>query len=266
MQSYQRRNLLSAALQLQPGRDPTRETVEAAIWQALGPLGDESRVSLLLSVIDAWSDARSRRAAVTWARRTGGELPPLGTDIAQGVAVRRALDNLCQLPRTAVIRVPREVPAAAVATASSPEPEQPRPYLSVISTDGILNEPAAVVSITDAVWAEMRAEFAPEAALELAPVPEPPAGDLVISEELFTCSGCPKLKPRTGFYKSSSNKRGFDYLCKECKGKKNKAWRDRKKQEQEQEAAPQPAASVASAEENAGDAQAEDLIDYLLSS
>jgi hypothetical protein len=263
MQPYQRRNFLSAALNLQPGNDPTRDTVEAAIWAALGPLGDESRVSLLLSVIDAYSDARSRRAAVGWARQTGGELPPLGTDLAQTAAVRRSLESLSRLPRTLT---------ATAATARRPQfnrtdvpfqlpsqPQfQPRPHLAV--APAATGEPPAI--ITDDAWQAITAEFSVTGVQPEEPVSSNNEHD-ADGNELFSCSTCPpgrNLHPRSEFYKSSSNKRGFDYACKKCKGQKNKEWRDAKKKRQREEAA------AVTASEAEMDEQAEVLIDHLLSS
>lgn len=267
MQHYQRRKLLSAALQLPPGREPTRETVEAAIWQALGPLADESRVSLLLSVIDAYSDSRSRRAAATWARQTDGVMPPLGTDIAQSIAVRRALDGLSQLPRATTTRVPQAAPPTMI----SPSPAG---HLSLVS-DGTHGTSSATPAITDDIWNEISAEFgmansprhadpAPSASLS-PPVPSSPRdashGDNEVGEELFSCNSCPISKPRSEFYKSASNKRGFDYICKRCKNQKNKDWRDRKKREQE-EMARQPADAIGKDENTS---QNQNAAGYLLS-
>jgi len=242
MQSYQRRALLSAALQLQPGRDPTRETVEAAIWAALGSIGDESRVSLLLAVIDAYSDARSRRAAASWASSTGGTMPPLGADLAQSAAVRRSLDALASFrsPAMAPAMTPAMTPAMAPAmTPPTPLPVRQPSLMSVVSETK--REPVRddlADDSFDAVWKELRNVLAIDDQSAGRPLTSSiPAAHGKDGVPLYSCStdGCTDLKPETEFYKSKSSKRGFDYTCKSCKNKKNKAWRDKKRELEERE-------------------------------
>lgn len=226
MQSLQRRNLLSAALQLQPGRDPTRETVEAAIWAALGPAADESRVSLLLAVIDAYSDARSRRAAASWAHSTGGTMPPPGADFAQSAAVRRSLDALAGF-RSPAMALSAPLPVRQPSLISIARETEQEPVQDDIADDSL-----------DAVWEELRNVLtADEQPARRQLASSAPAACDEDGVPLYSCSadGCTGLKPETEFYKSKSSKRGFDYTCKSCKNKKNKAWRDKKRELEKRE-------------------------------
>jgi hypothetical protein len=214
MQSQQRRAILAAALNVGPGRDPSRDTVEAAIWALTGPAADESRVASLLAVVDAYSDARSRRAAAAWARRVGAEPPPAGNDIAQFTSVLRSIERLA--------------PRSRLASQSLPGPCEPA---EVIQLRPAVAAAGSESKSDDEVWRELRASFTTSDAFE-----EPERGREDEDEDedggaepLYRCRKCDDPKPEGDYYRSKSTARGFSYTCKICHGARNKAYRDRKK-------------------------------------
>jgi hypothetical protein len=218
MLSYQRRAVLSAALDLQPGRELSRDNIEAAIWAALGHNAGESRVALLLMIVDAYSDSRSRKAIHTWYQK-GTELPNPVPDMAQLVAVRRAMLQLGSMPA-----MPPAEADAGYAAARLIKPAAARPtvssrpsYLAVVSSSSSTGNDAAADDIATDDLADDGMIYRDDE-------------DDDDDEELYRCAGrCNELKPRSGFYNSKSVKRGFEYKCKKCKNAQNKKYRDDKK-------------------------------------
>jgi hypothetical protein len=216
MQPQQRRAILAAALDLQPGREPTRDTVEAAIWALAGPTADESRVGSLMDVIEAYSHARSRRAAASWAQHTGGELPPTGVDLAQTMAVRRSLERLSGTPQ-------RRFPAD-----NRRHYGEAQPHLTVVRAEPAAEPdlPAKKESSLEELLESIHKSVGDETPLvkkKKTPV------DAADDTTLYECNSCHKEFPRSGYYNSASTPRGFAYSCRGCHSKKNKAWREKKK-------------------------------------
>ena len=165
--------------------------------------------------------------AATWAKKNGGVMPPAGVEFAQSVVVKRALDKLVAL---SVVDQRRPPSRANLATVSAIARTVPSP--SQVNTD-------ADAVITDDLWNHLRTEFLVEPATTVNRTSSSAEmshfGDS--GDELFKCRTCLKMAPETAFYRSASTKRGFGYVCKPCKNKQNKEWREAKKK-RDQEAEP----------------------------
>jgi hypothetical protein len=255
MQPHQRRSILSTALDLQPGKEVTRDTVKAALWSTFGYTDEsESRVALLLSVVDAYTDARSRRTIHHWAG-SGQPLPPLNADLAQAAAVRRTL-MLLTIPAT--ISVPhqptrlaagsRETVARGAATRPTltvvPLPEEYQEALeSLIENDvppsrsriePLLAANTVSKFFDDVHWGSVVQTAPVDRSVKSADIAGDSARDNNDDDTdedttLYPCHVCGIPKQRGAYYRSSSIKRGFDGTCKECKGKKSKEYRQNKK-------------------------------------
>jgi len=247
MQPRQRRAILSAALDLPPGKEVTRDTVKAAIWSAFGFTDDsENRVSLVLAVVDAYTDARSRRAIHTWA---GHEvpLPPLNADLAQHAAVRRTLTALTtSVNGYAQLQAQRQLHHGVI---------QVRPALSVVPLAeehqealASLIEPVVPVAsshrktatkfdgddLADFVkWLNSSKDKDDNSPIGiLHPANAEDIDDDDENQPRYECNTCGAQKKEYEYYRSKSVKRGFDHQCKECKNKKGKEYRENKKQRQ----------------------------------
>lgn len=245
MQVYQRRAILSAALDLPPGKEITRDTVKAALWAAFGFSDEsESRVSRLLAVIDAYTDVRSRRAIHIWAN-SGNSLPPISVDLAQHAAVRRMLTtfsastggptqlrNTVTPPRAlSVVPLPAEDERilAGLSEPLTPVPLQHTRLTPALSPDNELAKYARLVNVPV------------QAAASDADVVVDHRNDDDDDDDdddalRYECNTCHVPKKQECFYRSKVVKRGFERMCKDCKNQKSKEYRSNKKKRELEEA------------------------------
>jgi hypothetical protein len=122
----QRQHVLSQMLNLRPGQPVTRDVMEAAIWDVMGPTASVEAVSRLLQWADKYAEYRARSAVV--ARSSSREQPPWATpasimaqyeeDTAVSPTLRAIIDGHIaeERERVAAIRV-SESPESAESAA-----------------------------------------------------------------------------------------------------------------------------------------------------
>lgn len=277
MRSYQRQNILSAALDLPPGREVTRDTLEAAIRALCDPSDSDLKASLLLSVIDAYTDSRSRRAIYAWMEKNPGTMPSTAIDMAQSAATRRVLQSIAgiaarqqtasQPPYAAPQAVPSRITyprsvqrqsernvterryTQAPQPRSQPQPQPTQRSTSIFGSIAAASIDAATIAAEDAAGITYQSG-AVSGSLGDTHVQDEPVKPVSvpqsegIPDELpddpdvkYRCTKCGRDWPRSGFHRSSAVKRGFENQCKLCKNAQSAASRNRRKQREREAAA-----------------------------
>lgn len=223
MHSHSRRTLLSQLLVLQPGREVTRDVVEAAIWQTVGWEADPRFVGRLLSVIDAYVDARVRRMV---AHATGGS-PPEYT--AFGMPDRAAAEALAGISRSGIAR-----PASAIMKATAPPspPPPPPPPRKPVSHPAIIpdDDPEATGAFFERAFQESGGvvpfpggegdDEGDELGKYTVPRIASNGSDPSRDPSFRRCTWCKEFLPLTEFWKNKRGPKGLDWQCRNCKGSK----------------------------------------------
>lgn len=204
MQSHSRQKLLSQLLVLQPGREVTRDVVEAAIWQTIGWESDPRHVGRLLSVIDAFVDARARRLV---AHVTGGIQPQY---TAFGTPDRAAQEALAGISHHGPVTAAR--PAAAV-TPLRPEPPSEFTRHVAEGNDGV--EPPSKPHNNEDDGLNGYVTRGNDTAITVSAVREASPG-----AKLRTCTWCKNALPLTEFWRNKRGPGGYEWQCRNCKGAK----------------------------------------------
>lgn len=214
MHSHSRKTLLGQLLVLQPGREVTRDVVEAAIWQTVGWEADPRYVGRLLSVIDAFVDARVKRVV---AHTTGIPQPQYATSLA--MPDQAAAEALAGISRSGIAR-----PASTVIRAVPPA-EPPKP----------VSHPAITPEEPEDPDEFLRRAF--EASGGVVPFPDDDDDDglddyisgngngdgtvtVLDGLPLRTCTRCKNDLPLVEFWKNKRGPGGYEWQCRDCKSKK----------------------------------------------
>jgi hypothetical protein len=237
MQARSRQQLLSRLLDLPPDREVTRDVIEAAIWRTIGWDADPSRVSWLMSIIEAYAANRANRvkAALTdgFVPRTIAEEP--------GSPARVALSYINRVH--SVADTPRQPGRVAMVSPALPPrlPPPPRPPAQIPES-----KPVSVRELDDLIAAAQgESDNLDEILSAIAPPVEGEAveeddekgagseGDGIDDVTLKECKECEVPKPLEEFRKNAQNADGLDRRCRKCMSAREKALRDQKKRRTE---------------------------------
>lgn len=185
----QRRQLLSRALDIPAGRSVTRDSMEAAIWHALGDTASTTTVSWLLQWADRYAEARAHSAVAA----------------ASSSAAHRE-HAVAALARSWL------KPVAVPAPSPPPEPVAPITTAPVLATREDLFSPPV------AQWPELRSQDDAEEREHAPPVWLcPPVMMPAESADMLRCKKCHIVKPAVGsFWRDSKTKTGRMSACVPC--------------------------------------------------